>query len=85
MTVQERCDLGTPLGLFGHGWQELELEHEPRHLQSDSTLEDIPGHLIVVPANPFPVGRDDVDDSSTLAHFSAPSSPAQLDREVALR
>jgi len=62
MTVQECCDLGTPLGMFGHGWQELELEHEPWHLQSDSTLEDIPGHLIVVPANLSPVGWDDVDD-----------------------
>jgi len=62
MTVQERCELGSPLWLFGHGWQELELEHEPWHLQSDSTLEDIPGHLIVVPANLSPVGWDDVDD-----------------------
>ena len=62
MTVQERCDLGTPLRLFGHGRQELELEHEPWHLQSDSPVEDIPGHLIVVPANLSPVGRDDVND-----------------------
>ncbi len=69
MTVQERCDLGTPLWLFGHGRQELELEHEPWHLQSDSTLEDIPGHLIVVPANLTSVGRDDVDDRQREIHL----------------
>src|SRR5271166_1441061 len=83
MTVPERCDLGAPLWLFGHGWQELELEHEPWHLQSDSTLEDIPGHLIIVTANLTPICRDDVDDRQREIHLGKDLSRSDRQTEAA--
>ena len=79
MAVEDRGDLGPPLGPLGHGRQELELEHDPGHLKGDGALEDVPGHLLVMAAHLGPVGLDQVDDREREVDLGE-DSPAPIVR-----
>src|SRR5271165_5615268 len=69
MPVKNRRDLTAPAGILSHGWQELELEHKPWHLQGDGAFDDIPGHFLIVAANLAPVRLDDVNHGQCEIHL----------------